>query len=400
MPAMSNTTTADAVVIGGGVNGTSTAFHLALMGVTNLVLVERRQLAAGATGKSGALVRMHYTNPHESKLAYESLKIFQTFLDYTSGGDAGWDSPGFVQVVAHGYEEKLRANVEAQREMGIDTRYVTPGELTDIQPGLFVDDIGAAAYEPTSGFADPNATSYSFAAAAERLGARIWTHCEAIRIVTEHGRVAGVETTNGYIATETVVVAPGAYANALLSPLGLDYGLYPHRSMVAIFRWPPGWNDRHVVVIDNVHHTWLRPEGSGGTLIGVEQPQSDWNPDDFHEGVDAGFVDLARSKLANRFPAFEHATMRGGWSGIYMMSPDSRPIIDQVPSVPGLFVMLGDSGTSFKTAPAIGKCLAEWVIHGEPQTVDLSPFRSTRFAEGKPWVDDNAYSPKRQTISR
>lgn len=92
--------------------------------------------------------------------------------------------------------------------------------------------------------------------------------------------------------------------------------------------------------------------------------------------------------------------MRGGWSGIYMMSPDSRPIIDQVPDVPGLFVMLGDSGTSFKTAPAIGKCLAEWVMNGEPQTVDLTPFRSTRFAEGKPWKDDDAYSPKRQTISR
>ncbi|HUG16872.1 MAG TPA: FAD-binding oxidoreductase [Thermomicrobiales bacterium] len=395
-----NAITADVVVIGGGANGTSAAFHLALMGVTNVILVERRQLAAGATGKSGALVRMHYTNPHESKLAYESLKVFREFGEYTSGGDAGWDSPGFVQVVAHGYEEKLKANVRAQREMGIDTRYVTPDELREIQPGLNVEDVGAAAYEGSSGFADPNATAYSFAAAAERLGARIWTHCEATRIVTEGDRVVRVETSNGPIATSSVVLAPGAYANALLAPLGLEYGLYPHRSMVAIFRWPVGWDDRHVVVIDNVNHTWLRPEGERGTLIGVEQPQADWDPDSFHEGVDAGFVELARSKLAARFPAFENATMRGGWSGIYMMSPDSRPIIDQVPSVQGLYVMLGDSGTSFKTAPAIGKCLAEWVIHGEPQTVDLTPFRSTRFAEGKPWVDDNAYSPKRQTISR
>lgn len=393
-------TSADAVVIGGGVNGTSTAFHLASMGMTNLILVERRQLAAGATGKSGALVRMHYTNPHESRLAYESLKIFRSFNDYTSGGDAGWESPGFVQVVAPGYEVKLKANVEAQQELGIDTRYVTPQELQEIQPSLFVGDVGAGAYEASSGFADPNATAYSFAAAAERLGARIWTHCEATKIVTENDRVMGVETTNGFIATDTIVFAPGAYANATLAQLGLDYGLYPHRSMVAIFRWPAALNERHVVVIDNILHTWLRPEGERGTLIGVEQPQSDWNPDKFNEGIDPGFVELAREKLATRLPVFEHATMRGGWSGIYMMSPDGRPIIDQIPSVPGLFVMLGDSGTSFKTAPAIGKCLAEWVLHGEPQTVDLTPFRSTRFAEGKPWVDDNAYSPKRQTISR
>jgi sarcosine oxidase subunit beta len=391
--------TAEAVVIGGGVNGTSAAFQLAKQGMTDIVLVERRQLAAGATGKSGALVRMHYTNLPESQLAFESFKIFMSFRQET-GGDAGWDGPGFLQLVAPGFEEKLARNVERQQELGIETRIVSRDELREIQPGINVEDVGAAAYEPESGFADPNATSYAFAMAAERHGARIWTHCEATEIVTEGGKVVAVETTNGRIDTLNVILAPGAYATRLLEPLGLDYGLYPHRSMVAIFRWPAGWDARHVVVIDNILHTWLRPEGPRGTLIGVEQPQGTWDPDSFHEGVDPGFVEMAREKLAARFPAFEHATMRGGWSGIYMMSPDGRPIIDQVPSVPGLFVMLGDSGTSFKTAPAIGKCLAEWVIHGEPQTLDLTPFRSTRFAEGKPWVDEDAYSPKRQTISR
>jgi sarcosine oxidase, subunit beta len=396
---MSSGTTADVVVIGGGVNGTSTAFQLARMGVKNVILVERRQLAAGATGKSGALVRMHYTNPHESQLAFESLKIFRAF-EAEVGGDAGWDEIGFVQLVSPGYEAKLARNVARQQELGIDTRMLTREELREIQPGMYVDDVGAAAYEGSSGFADPNATAYAFAAAAERLGARIWTQCEATRIVTEGDRVVAVETTQGRIDTPTVVVAPGAYADRLLAPLGLDFGLYPHRSMVVVFRWPAGWNSRHVVCIDNINHTWLRPEGERGTLIGVEQPRRDWNPDEFHEGVDPGFVDQARANLTARFPAFEHATMRGGWSGIYMMSPDGRPIIDQIPSVAGLYCMLGDSGTSFKTSPAIGKCLAEWIVKGEPETVDLTPFRSTRFAEGKPWVDDDAYSPKLQTISR
>lgn len=393
------TTTADVVVIGGGVNGTSTAYQLARMGVQDVILVERRQLAAGATGKSGALVRMHYTNPHESQLAFESLKIFRAF-DEEVGGDVGWDGIGFVQLVAPGYEEKLARNVERQQVLGIDTRMLTPDELRHLQPQMRVDDVGAAAYEGSSGFADPNATAYAFAAAAERLGARIWTQCEATRIVTDGGRVVGVETTKGRIDTPAIVIAPGAYAKHLLEPFDLDFGLYPHRSMVAVFHWPAGWNERHMVCIDNINHTWLRPEGTRGTLIGVEQPQSDWDPDNFNEGVDPGFVEQARAKLTARFPAFEHATMRGGWSGIYMMSPDGRPIIDQIPSVPGLYCMLGDSGTSFKTAPAIGKCLAEWIVNGEPQTVDLTPFRSTRFAEGKPWVDDDAYSPKLQTISR
>lgn len=390
---------AEVVVIGGGVTGTSTAFQLAKMGMTDVILVERGQLGAGATGKSGALVRMHYTNAPETMLAHESFKIFQAFEDEV-GGDPGWEAPGFVKVVAPGYEEVLRRNVERQQALGVDTRMVSIEELQEIQPGMFTDDIGAAAYEPQSGFADPNATTYSFAAAAERSGVRIWTRCEATRIVRAGDEIVAVETTNGRIATSNVVLAPGAYAPRLLEPLGLDYGLFPHRSMVAIFRWPAGMHERHVVVIDNINHSWLRPEGAHGTLIGIEQPRKDWDPDDFPEGVDEGFVPAAREKLASRFPVFADATMRGGWSGVFMMSPDSRPIIDQVPEVPGLFVMLGDSGTSFKTAPAIGKCLAEWVVHGEPRTVDLTPFRSTRFAEGQPWKDADTYSPRQLTISR
>lgn len=396
---MMSIATADVVIIGGGVNGTSAAFHLATQGVTNVILLERRQLASGASGKSGALVRTHYTNVPESQLAFESLKVFQHFKEIV-GYDAGYEGLGFTQVVGPEYGAALARNVAAQQDLGINTRMLSMEELREIQPGINTDDIGAAAYEPDSGFADPNATSYAFAQAAEALGVRIWTHTEATAILTEGGRVAGVETNRGVISTSAIVAAPGAYARQLLAPLGLEYGLYPQRSMVAIFRWPVGWNRRHQVVIDNINHSWLRPEGERTTLIGVEQPIGDYDPDAFNQGVDGDFVDVARAALAGRFPAFADATMRGGWSGVYMMSPDGRPIIDQVPSVPGLFVMLGDSGTSFKTAPAIGKCLAEWVIHGEPQMLDLSPFRSTRFAEGKPWVDETAYSPKRQTISR
>ena len=108
----------------------------------------------------------------------------------------------------------------------------------------------------------------------------------------------------------------------------------------------------------------------------------------------------ARTTLAARLPAFADATMRGGWAGMIMMSDDGRPIIDQFPSVPGLYGMLGDSGTSFKTSPAIGRCLAEWIAYGAPKLVDLTPFRSTRFAEGQPWLDDDHYGRERLTISR
>jgi len=389
----------DVVIIGGGANGTSTAFHLAALGVKGVHLVERRHLAAGATGKSGSLVRMHYTNEPESRLAWESLKVFRDFKNVV-GGDCGFEGIGFLQIVGPEYQAALQRNVERQRRIGIDTRVVSREEIRRLVPGCRVDDIGAAAWEPGSGYADPNATAYAFAEAARRLGATIETGREATRIATERGRVTAVETTTGRIDTPTVVLAPGAWGHRLLEPLGLDFGLVPHRVQISIFRWPPGFGERHAVVIDAIHKAWMRPEGSLSTLIGVELGVGHADPDKFDEGVDEDYVALCREKLSARFPAFREASMRGGWAGMIMMSPDGRPVIDQIPSVGGLYVMLGGSGTSFKTSPAIGRCLAEWIVHGKPRTVDLTPFRSTRFAEGKPWVDEDNYGRERLTISR
>src|SRR5215467_485062 len=373
IPAM---TSADVVVIGGGVNGASTAFNLTRLGVKRVTLIERRALGAGATGKSGALVRMHYTNEAESRLAWESLKIFRDF-DAAVGGDCGFEVPGFVQIVGPAHVEALAANVAMQQHLGIDTRLVSRAELRDIVPGVRVDDVGGAAWEPGSGFADPSATTFAFAEAAKRLGATVETDCEALRIVVEGRRVAGVETSGRRIAAPVVVAVPGAWAGRLLAPLGLDFGLTPYRIQVSIFRWPEGFTRRHPALIDATRAAWIRPEGGASTLIGVELGAGHADPDKYDEGVDEAYVALCREALAARLPAF-----------------------DQIPSVPGLFVMLGDSGTSFKTSPAIGRCLAEWIVKGKPETADLTPFRSTRFAEGRPWVDATDYGIERPTISR
>jgi sarcosine oxidase subunit beta len=403
--------TADVVVIGGGANGTSTAFHLTLLGVRNVVLLERRQLAAGATGKSGALVRMHYTNPTESRLAFESLKVFRNFGEIV-GGDCGFEGVGFVQLVGHAHAEALRRNVERQQRLGINTRAISPAEARAILPGVEVSDVGAAAWEPDSGFADPAATAFAFAEGARVRGARIETGVEALRVLTEGGRVTGVETTAGRIAAPAVVLAPGAWSTPLLAPLGLDYPLSPHRIQVSIFRWPAGFpaneggsaplglpRQRHPAVIDAVHKAWMRPEGRASTLIGVELGAAHADPEAFDERPDEVFVARCRSALSARWPVFRDALMRGGWAGMIMMSADGRPIIDRL-GPEGLWGMLGDSGTSFKTSPAIGRCLAEWVATGKPATADLAPFRASRFAEGRPWVDEDNYGRERLTISR
>lgn len=395
--------TAEVVVIGGGVNGVSVAFQLAKRGVRDILLLERRQLGAGATGKSGALVRCHYANIPEAQLALESLRIFRAWEVEIGAGSPGFEATGFIQVVSPDDESRLRSNVAAQQAIGVETSVVSADDLREIEPLIRTDDLTVAAFEPGSGFADPNATLYGFAAAAVERGVRIRTETAAIRLLEEGGRITGVETADGAIATRTVVLAGGSWADRLLTPLGLDYGLTPVRVQVAIFRWPPEINGgrRHRVVIDATRHSWFRPEGAASTLIGAELGVSTTDPDALDETLDQQCIETGRAALAARFPAFAKATMRGGWAGTFMRSPDGHPIIDRIPSIDGLYCVAGDSGTSFKTAPAIGVCLAEWIVDGAARLVDLSPFRSTRFAEGRPWLDELAYGDDRQlTISR
>ena len=395
--------TGEVVVIGGGVVGAATAFQLAKRGIGDVVVLERRQLGAGATGKSGALVRCHYANVPESRLTLESLRIFRGWADEVGAGSPGFEPVGFVQVVAPADESHLRANVAAQQAIGVETSVVTAEELREIEPLMRTDDLAVAAFEPNSGFADPNATLYGFAAAAAAGGATILTDTPATSILVEGDRVGGVVTAQGTISTRTVVLAAGAWADRLLRPLGLDWGLTPVRVQVVVFRRPPDVDSgrRHRAVIDATQHSWFRPEGTNGTLIGAERSVDGVDPDHLDETPDPACIAPSRAALAVRFPAYAAATMRGGWAGTFMRSPDGHPIIDHVPSVPGLYVMAGDSGTSFKTAPAIGVCLAEWIVDGAPRLVDLAPFRSTRFAEDGPWIDEHAYGDDRRlTISR
>jgi glycine/D-amino acid oxidase-like deaminating enzyme len=394
---------ADVVVIGAGVNGASIAFQLARRGAGRVVLLERRHFGAGATGKSGALVRAHYPNRPETQLTLESLKVFKNWGEAVGHGDPGFEANGFLRVAPIEAEKELRASVAAHQELGVETTIVSADELREIEPLMRTDDLACAVFEPGSGFADPVATLYGFVEAAAELGVSVHTETEATRIVTAGEEITAVETNRGAIATERVVLAGGAWANSLLAPLGIDLGLVPRRVQVAVFRWPPEVDPkrRHRTVIDSINHSWFRPEGTAGTLIGVEFEDIGVDPDGYREAIDEEYIDLARQALAIRFPVFANATMRGSWSGIVMQSPDSHPIIGKAPGVPGLWLMVGDSGTSFKTAPAVGVCLAEWITTGSSQLVDLSPFRASRFAEGQPWVDEFAIDTRpKLTISR
>lgn len=188
---------AGAVVIGGGINGVSTAFQLAKRGVKDILILERRHLGSGATGKSGALVRCHYANVPEARLTHESLRIFRNWDDEVGVGSPGFTATGFVQVVPPEHEDRLRQNVADQQSIGIETRVVDRDDLREIDPFLFTDDITYAAFEAGSGYADPNGTLYGFARAAIQLSVKVFEETAAISILVSNDKVAGVETPFG-----------------------------------------------------------------------------------------------------------------------------------------------------------------------------------------------------------
>jgi sarcosine oxidase subunit beta len=388
--------TADVVVVGGGVIGASTAFHLAARGVKRVVVCERRWPAAGASGKSGALVRMHYTNEPEARLAHASLPYFQHWDELVGAGTSGFLQTGMVRLVTPDNVDNLRANAEMLERVGVNTRLIGPDELHELAPDWRVDDVVAAAYEPDSGCADPVATTHGFLERARQLGAEIRLRTEVTAVQRDGGRVEGVETTGGPISAPVVLIAGGAWALPLLRSVGVDVQLQPVRVQVALVRRPPAMQPLHPICIDGLHQMWFRPEGPswGSTLVGVSYRGKLDDPDALDEGVDGDYVELARAGLARRMPAAADAPMRGGWAGAITVTTDGKPILDRHPDLDGLFYFTGDNGSSFKTAPAIGRALAEWVVDGQPQVVDARPFRASRFAEGQPLVGAHEYGDR------
>jgi sarcosine oxidase subunit beta len=395
-------TTADVVVIGGGVIGASTAFQLVSLGVRRVVVCERHFPAAGASGKSGALVRMHYPNEPEARLAHASLPYFSDWDDLVGSGDCGFLKTGMARLVTAENEANLRANVDMLECVGVNTRVIGASDLREMAPYWHVDDVVAAAWEPDSGCADPVGTTHGLLSRAQELGADVRIHTEVTGVEVSGGKVAGVTTSVGPISAPVVVVAGGVWTVPMLRDLGVPVKLQPVRIQVALFRRPPTLAGPHPILIDGINELWLRPEGPnwGSTLVGVASRTPLTDPDNLDEGVDAEYVPRARAGLAKRIPALVDAPMRGGWAGAITLTEDGKAILDRHPEIDGLFVFSGDNGSSFKTAPAVGKVLAEWIVDGAPSLLDPAPFRMTRFAEGQPLFGVHEYGDRDNDYTR
>ncbi len=258
--------TADVVVIGAGAMGCSIAFHLARDGAGNVVVLDKGGICSGMTFRSGALVRLHYTNPHEARLAIRAREYFHHWEEIV-GGDCGFQNTGFLFVVGPEDVEKLHANVAMLRGLGVETEILSPTEVREAQPFARIDDVGAAAYEPGSGYADPHKTTLALAEAARRYGAEFLTGCAVTAIRTAGGKVIGVDTADGPIDAGTVVVAAGPWAPKLLATAGVTLDIAPTLAEVVYFRRPQETVMGHMVYIDRAAGSYFRPAdglNSGG----------------------------------------------------------------------------------------------------------------------------------------
>ena len=392
------TETADVVIVGGGVNGASIACALAARGVGRVVLCEQAALANGASGRSSALVRMHYTNEWDARLAFASFPVFRNWPEIM-GGPAVFTHTGFVNVVAPAYADALRKNVQMLRGIGVNTTALTPGELADLQPFVNVDDIGAAAWEPDSGYADPAGTVEGFRRRATELGARILQWTPVRRIIRRESRVIGVETSAGRIDAGTVVVAAGAWAPRLCREIGIELPARPKGIDTVQVERPPVLAEPHLIFIDNVLGTYFRPESRIRTIVGV--PCQDWDVDpDAPMVLSPGAPAVGAQMLTHRIPAMEGATLARGYRAVDCYSRDRHAILGRADGVDGLYLATAFSGSGFKIAPAVGVCMAELILDGRAKTVDIDAFGLSRFAEGRSPEGPYPYALRRDHAER
>src|SRR6266404_5269466 len=387
--------TADVVVIGAGVNGASLAYHLAMFGVRKVLVLEKKMTASGATGLSSGLVRMHYVNEIEARLALSSYRYFRNWADMI-GGECGFRETGFIRTVAPKNTEKLRANVAMLQRIGVETYLITPAELHELAPNVWAEDILLAAYEPHSGYADPTATALSLLDAARRLGVQLRQQAEVLEFVTRGERVVGVKTSVGEIEAGTVVCAAGGWTMALLAKLGLQFPVWNVRHQVAILQRSGDAQADHLTYIDGVLDVYYRPDSPGLTLVGGRAMEPGIDPDHFNQNADDSFVEEIAEKVSRRMPVLENATYVRGWSVVFAVSADLHALLGPVPGYENLYALFGCNGTGFKTAPAVGKALAEQITGVSEPEIPITSLRPARYFEQATIHDPNSYSDRPQ----
>ncbi len=376
----SRRSTADVIIIGGGIMGLSTAYNLAKRGVKKVLLLEKNLLAQGSTGLSVGGVRQQFSHPANILLSQESIRVFRNF-EAEFGMDIGFTQAGYLFLASS--EKTWReflCSVETQRKLRVPVEILRPEEVRARWPYLNCQDILGATFGPEDGYADPYLAAMGYATAARKMGVRIEEKTEVVAIPVAKDRVQGVETASQRISSPVVVNAAGPWAAAVARMAGLDLPIKPYRRQ-AFATGPVASLPRPVpMVIDQDVSFYLR--GADPNLIlGMSDPDE---PPSFNLHTDRTFMEKVVAAAVYRVPALSQATLLRGWAGLYEVTPDDNPIIGQAPSLEGFFCAVGFSGHGFQHGPAVGRILSDLIVNGKTD-FDLSAFSFDRF--DKPGAD-------------
>ena len=385
--------TADIVILGAGVMGASIAFHLAKRKAGRIVVIDKDHVGRGGSGRSSALVRMHYSFSPEVQLALISLRMFQNWQEVV-GQPGDFRQTGFVRIVHPHETARLKLNVEMQHKLGANVELIDKHDLHELELDWSVDDVDLAAYEPDSGYGDGAGVAGDFLGAARDLGTNYLSRTHATAFVVEAGQVRGVVTDQGTISSPTVISATGPWTQPLFQQVGCDLPIECEYHQVAILRNAPGMKGGGCACIDSVTATYFRSDAHDKFLVGDFYGKRPIDPDDFPQRASDDSLEEIIERACRRVPKLAGAEVMRGVTGVYDMTPDSRPLLGEINGIGGLYVCAGFSGMGFKISPAIGLAMSELVLDGQGRTVDISAFRPNRFADNQPikaeyeYVDD------------
>lgn len=367
----------DAVIIGGGITGCSTAYHLARLGLKNVAVVERGHLTSGATGRCGAGFRHQWSTEANCLLAKHAIARLMTLADEL-------DFPGGLEIKLGGYlilaatadlAVQLRENVALQNRLGIDSRWVSPEEAREIAPLLNTRGIVGAAFCARDGHANPFLTTLAYARAAERLGGEIYPHT-VVRDIKVAGRLKTVSTSRETFQTPVVVDAAGGEAASITAMVGAGLPVYPYRHQILVTE--PLEAALTPMILSFHHHLYCQQTPHGSFIMGLGDPNE---PPGLNINPGWRFLREMAQKVTSLLPALAQVHVVRQWAGLYDMSPDSQPVLDELPQVEGFYVAAGFSGHGFMIAPLTGELMAQLIL-GCPSTLPMDMFRLSRFAGG------------------
>lgn len=377
----------DAIVIGAGVIGASTAYHLAAQGASRVLVLDRAMIGTGTTSQSSGILRTHYSVPENIDLARKSWSVFTNFAEYLDDEEAscGLVKCGYMITAPEGERlSPLRESIEHQQSLGIEVRLLDRKQAQEILPIAQFDDAALIGFEPEAGFADAYMTTTSFVRAARRRGVSFRENVNVIRLLIDNGKVTGVETDAGTFLSNTVVSTQNIWASELQGWTGVSIPLKPERHAVLSLEGPKPYTYAMPVFKDLGSPGMLYCRSYGGTQMLVSEGvvgDALNTPDTTQGDIPLDYILDVGAQVAERFPSFETAGLASSWTGVYDVTPDWNPVLGPLPGIEGLFVGFGFSGHGFKLSPAVGKILAQSAL-GKATDVSLQPYAFERFATG------------------